>query len=70
MAVMLKNGFKDNGLRTTFYCFLNDNPKPEEEVFKILKRRIIDKPEYTGAINKIIFYNNLTNQPIYTLTKC
>lgn len=56
MGVMLKNGFKNKGIRITFYSFLNDNNKTDEQIFEIMRRRIISKPEYTNAVNKYIFF--------------
>lgn len=72
MAIMLKNGFKNKGLTTTWFSFYKKNNQHEETIISGMIARFIKQTEYANAVNKLLFYDNLTNgnQPIKSIKVC
>lgn len=59
MAIMLKNGHKH--LIKYWWSFYKKNNQPIQLIIDGMYKRILSFPEYNGAVNKVIFYDNHTN---------
>ncbi len=72
MAIMLKNGYKNKGLAKTWYSFYKKNNQPEQKIINGMIDRFKNRPEYTNAVNKLVFYDNYSksNVIIQSLKVC
>ena len=72
MAIMLKNGYKNLGLATTWYSFYRKNNQHEETIISDMFKRFQQRPEYANAVNALLFFNNenKSKTPIKSLKLC